>query len=159
MVLIGGCAVDEVTFGFYIADIDQLAAELARTLGIRLYSHSSPMIGPWYSSQDLNAMTKALREGGPGTTALREAAALSTGQSYYELVLNNPEPGYTAPEFPGGGDCLLRVRAGAVELKQIERKLHNSDLPFKRLKGQGGSVLKNIRIWMRRLTTSVTHIR
>lgn len=121
---------NEATFGFSATDIDQLAAELARALGVRLYAQRSPMIGSWYSSQDLNAAIKTLKEKGPEAAV----AAFKVEQSVYELVPNNPEPGYTAPEFPGGGDYLLRVRAETAELQQIEQKLRDSTLPFKRLK-------------------------
>jgi hypothetical protein len=124
---------EQVTFGFDAVDIVQLADELARALGIRLHSHHSPMIGPWYSSVDLSAVFRAMTEGGPG--AVEQAAAPSVGQGGYELVLNDPEPGYTAPEFPAGGHCLLRVHAGSIELQRIESKLRDAGLPFKRLKG------------------------
>jgi hypothetical protein len=90
------------------------------------------MIGPWYSSQDVSAVLKALREGDPGS--MQEAVAPGAGQSYYELVLNDPEPGYTAPEFPDGGNCLLRVTADSMELQRIESRLRDSGMPFKRLR-------------------------
>lgn len=130
-------AVDQATFGFDTPDIDHLAAELMRILGIQLFAQSSPMIGPWYSSEDLGAMfwviQKVLEQGGP--EAAQEIASTGADRSYYELVQNNPEPGYTAPEFPGGGHYLLRVRAEAAELQAVERKLHDAGLRFRRLKG------------------------
>jgi hypothetical protein len=94
---------------------------------------------------------KALNEGDPG--AVKEAVAPRARPSYYELVLNDPEPGYTAPEFPDGGNCLLRVRAQSVEVQRIEGQLRDSGSPFKRLKGVAvspeGPAAEHGRSWAR----------
>jgi hypothetical protein len=111
------------TYGFPAAEIHQLAAELARALEIDLHLQQSPLAGPWYSSEDLAAITKAIREGKEPIEPDRRL----------HLVLNDPEPGYRAPTFPGGGDCLLTVWAQADTLNGIEAALRDSDLPFRRL--------------------------
>jgi hypothetical protein len=111
------------TYGFSAADIHQLAADLARALEIDLYLQQSPLAGPWYSSEDLAAITKAIREGKEPLEPDRRL----------DLVLNDPEPGYRAPTIPGGGDCLLTVWAQADALNGIEETLRDSGLPFRRL--------------------------
>ena len=67
--------------------------------------------------EDLRTVVKALKEG---------KEVQPSGK--FELVSNDPEPGYTAPHFPGGGDCILRVRAGPDELFEIEEKLRKAGL-------------------------------
>jgi hypothetical protein len=114
----------EEIYGFCAADIHELAAVLAASLEVRLYRQLSPLIGPWYSSEDLASVIQAFRAG-------RE---VSQPARSLELILNDPEPGVTRPEFPGGGTCLLCVKAGAAELDAIEQALQDSGLRFKRLR-------------------------
>ena len=109
-------------YGFWATSIDELAETLSQALEIHLYRQLSPMIGPWHIDEDLCTVVKALKEG---------KEVQSSGK--FELVLNDPEPGYTAPDFPGGGDCILRVRAGPDELVEIEEKLRKAGLQFKLL--------------------------
>jgi hypothetical protein len=126
----------EVVYSFIGIEIDQLSERLAQVLNIRFYSHSSPMIGPWYSSMDLNKLAKDVREVNKEEDLLKKIVSLNQDESQYQLVLNDPDPGYRPPDIPGAGDCLLRISAGIDELKQVEKKLHASDLPFKRIKNE-----------------------
>jgi hypothetical protein len=109
-------------YGFWATSIDELAETLNQALEIHLYRQFSPMIGPWYIDEDLYTVVKAFKEG---------EEVQSSGK--FELVLNDPESGYTAPDFPGEGDCILRVRAGPDELAEIEEKLRKAGLQFKLL--------------------------
>lgn len=110
------------TYGFRAQDIHQLAAELSRALETRLYPQQSPMIGPWYSSEDLVAVKEGLIEGKGYVEPAR----------CFELLLNEREPGTTGPAFPVG-DCHLLVWARAEEFDDIELALRNSGRPFERL--------------------------
>jgi hypothetical protein len=109
------------TYGFSATDIHGLAADLARELEIVLYLQQSPQIGPWYSSEDLSAITGAIREG---------MQPVEPERSFW-LTLNNPEPGYRGPTIPDGGHCLLTVWAPEDVLDDIEDTLRRSGLPFR----------------------------
>jgi hypothetical protein len=123
-----------VTFGFPSPDIDELARRLSDVLQIPLYRQESPMIGPWYSSADYQKAFQAIKEGNADMHAL---ANNSKGCSVnLELVLNDPEPGYTAPEFPGGGHALLKVQGSRKAIRQIEKKLSAARLSAKRLESR-----------------------
>jgi hypothetical protein len=109
-------------YGFWATRIEELAEALSQVLEIRLYRQFSPMIGTWYTDEDPDTIVLALKEG-------KEVTGIeSSGR--FELVLNDPEPGYMAPHFPGGGDCILRVTADLDELVEIEEKLRKSGLQF-----------------------------
>lgn len=124
---------DDVIFGFRMADIHELAETLTRVLEIRLYPYRSPLIGPWYDSENLNRLIAAARKGTPPEARKEAPDSTNQGRPYHlELTLNNHDG--IAPTFPGGGHCLLRVHgAGPAELQGIERKLRASGLRFKRL--------------------------
>lgn len=112
--------------GFWAIGIDDLAETLSRSLGIRLYHHSSPMIGTWYSDTDLGTLIQQLKEG--------KKPDPTQHSGMFELVLNDPEPGYRRPEFPGKSECLLRVEADVKERIEIEEKLRQSGLHFEVLR-------------------------
>jgi hypothetical protein len=115
--------VAHILFGFEQSDIKQLAETLSHVLNVRLNAYHSPIDGPWYSSIDYDALYQETPESEnppPGP--------------YFKIGLNDPEPGYTAPQFPRGGRYLLGVRGEPAELEAIERKLSESGLSFKRLK-------------------------
>lgn len=124
---------DDVIFGFRMADIHKLAETLTRVLGIRLYPYQSPLIGPWYDSENLNTLISVVREGALPEPLKEALDSTNQRRSYHlELTLNNHDG--VAPTFPGGGHCLLRVHgAGPAELQEIERRLRASGLRFKRL--------------------------
>jgi hypothetical protein len=109
-------------YGFWATGIEELAEALSQVLEIRLYRQFSPMIGTWYTDEDLCTIVRALKEG-------KEVEGIQSS-ARFQLVLNDPEPGYTAPDFPGGGDFILRVRADLDELVEIEEKLCKSGLQF-----------------------------
>ncbi len=100
-------------YGFEAASIEELAAALERELGVRMFPNQSPLIGPWFASQDPAALVAARREGTP----------YQPEPPHLQLVLNDPEPGYTAPEHPDGGTYILRVSAPAPLLRELVEKL------------------------------------
>lgn len=112
------------TYGFSTTDIHRLAADLTQVLGITLYLQKSPLIGPWYSSDDLSAISEAIREGVQPTAP----------ECSFWLTLNDPEPGYRGPTIPGGGHCLFMVWAPEDALDGIEDAMRKSDLPFRHLR-------------------------
>lgn len=113
-------------YGFCAEDIHQLAVDLSQSLETRLYAQESPMIGPWYSSEDLVAVKEALTEGKGYVEPAR----------CFQLLPNDSEPGMTDPAFPGGGNCQLLVWARAEEFDDIEQALRDSGWPFERLEGR-----------------------
>jgi hypothetical protein len=115
-----------VTYRFNEYDIDQLAGRISQALAITLYPQQSPMIGRWYSDIDLQPIVKAIREGQP--------PPIPRPGPRFELVPNDPEPGYTPPTILGGGHCLLQIHADPAELPDIEAKLRQAGLTFKRRK-------------------------
>jgi len=112
-------------YGLEGPSIEHVAASLSEALETVLYRQQSPMIGPWYTNLDLQAVLPELASG---------QSMISEDGPNLELVLNDPEPGYTGPEFPGGGDLLLRVDGSAEEIANIEEQLHLGGLHFQRLK-------------------------
>jgi len=50
-------------YGFWAKRIDELAEALSQVLEIRLYRQFSPMIGTWYTDEDLCAIVQARKEG------------------------------------------------------------------------------------------------
>jgi hypothetical protein len=109
----------EAVFGFDVPSIHVVAEQISAVLGIHLYLYESPLMGPWYSSQQLGALERAVRAG--DTRTAQEIGCQLANQFIVELSLNDPEPGSRPPEIPGGDDCLLRVRGSAVELQAMER--------------------------------------
>ncbi len=130
---------EDIYIFFTTLSMDQLAKEMSQLLEIRLYLHQSPMIGPWYSSEDLDALSKAVREGRKFEEVietLRQEGKLDANRTF-DLQLNDPgDPHYGGPQVRGGGDYILRVRADPDDLVEIEEKLHHSDLQFKLHKRQ-----------------------
>src|SRR5262249_10285301 len=119
----------EVAYGFDEMDIHRLAELLAQALGIRLYAQQSPMIGPWYSSAGSSGLTTRSRKGEPVVQL----------QRHLTVVLNDPEPGYTAPDYPRGGHLLLLVSGERQWLGELEAKLQAAGMPVRRLaKGESG---------------------
>jgi hypothetical protein len=112
-------------YGLEGTSIEGVAESLSEVLQIPLFPQRSPMIGPWYTNLDLQAVLPELASG---------QSMLSEDGPNPELVLNDPEPGYTGPEFPGGGDLLLRVDGSAEEIANVEEQLHLGGLHFQRLK-------------------------
>ena len=130
------------TYGFSTTlSMAQLAEVISQLLDIRLYLHHSPIIGPWYGSQDLDAISEAVRGGKKLEEAietLEKEGKLDASGRTFNLELNDPgDPHYGGPQFPGGGDYILRVRADPNDLVEIEEKLRNPDLPFRLHKRQG----------------------
>jgi hypothetical protein len=113
------------TYGFVEHDIDRLAEQISQALSISLYRQFSPMIGQWYTDVDVGKMIAAFLKG--------ERTENPQPAARFQLLLNDPEPGYTSPTFPGEGNCLLQVGLNPAELIQIEAKLRQAGLAFKRL--------------------------
>lgn len=124
----------EAVYGFEAGNIDGLAKSLESALRIRLYSHQSPMIGPWYSSHDLDSIAKAARNG--GRDAAKEVAEKieSQGIPGLEIVENDPDPYRGGPEIPNGGEYLLRVVGVPQQVRRIEKRLSLSDLAYRKLR-------------------------
>jgi len=124
----------EVIYGFETTNIDHLVEALAPILKCRLYSHLSPMIGPWYSSHDLDSVGKMFREGGVDKAGEAVSKLEAQGIPNVEIVLNDLDPYRGGPEFPNGGFYLLKVSANPEIVYEIEERLSKSDLEFKKLR-------------------------
>ena len=105
--------------------IDELADSLSEALGIKFYLCQSPMIGRWYTNMDVQAALAQLRNG---------QQIEGADGPILELVLNDPEPGYTGPEFAAGGKFLLRLDSSPDEIARIEAQLGQAGIPLTRLK-------------------------
>jgi hypothetical protein len=110
------------TYGFTGMTIEETAQAIEQAAGVKLYQQNSPMIGPWYTDADLSALVQALRAGKP--------ADASAAPESYQLILNDPEPGYMAPEFPGGYTSLLTFSGSPDERMSLEEKLRKAGLRF-----------------------------
>ena len=113
-------------YGFKGIGLEALAAALEQACGVTLHQYQSPMIGPWYSDVDMAPMFKALREG--------RAPAANLPPAKFELLLNDPEPGYQGPQFGGGFQCLLRYGGKPEDLPALEAQLTAAGLKHQRLK-------------------------
>ncbi len=130
---------EKVTYGFKERDIALLADSLSKILQIHLYSHQSPMRGPWYSSQDLNASAQAVKQAlkHHDFDTIAEINRATEEQPLIELELNDPDP-YYIPIFPDEKvKCVLRVRENQAELRDMENKLRASGLHYIELKREG----------------------
>ncbi len=131
-----GIDLDEVTYGFYERDIALLADSLLRVLGIHLFLQQSPMIGPWYSSMDLNNLLQIIKKARESCDFERisEINDAAMSEPDFELRLNDPDP-YYSPAFPDEKvHCILRIRGKRDLLDAIEDKLHASGLKYVELK-------------------------
>ena len=125
---------EKVVYGFKAKDIDRLVDSLSTILRIRFYPHQSPMIGPWYSSHDLDSIGKAMRECGHDEAKELAAKMETDGIPHIEIVLNDPDLYYGGSEIPNAGDYLLRVTTNQQKVREIEKRLCNSNLIFKKLR-------------------------
>ncbi|MFC1884678.1 hypothetical protein ACFL2O_07900 [Thermodesulfobacteriota bacterium] len=124
----------EVIYGFDTTHIEHLLETLEPVLKCRLYSHISPMIGPWYSSHDLDSVQEMLREGHIDEAEQVAAKIEAHGIPNVEIVLNDPDPYRGGPEFPNGFVYLLKVSANPEMVNEIDDRLSKSDLEFKKLR-------------------------
>ena len=124
----------EVIYGFDTTNINHLLETLSPILKCRLYSHQSPMIGPWYSSHNFDSVHKILRKSGVDEAKEAVAKLESQGIPNVEIVLNYPDPYRGGPEFPNGGYYLLKVSADPELVNKIEERLSKSDIEFKKLR-------------------------
>lgn len=125
---------EEVIYGFEATDIDLLVNSLSTILRIRFYPHQSPMIGPWYSSHDLDSIGKAMRECGHDEAKELIAKMEADGTPHIEVVLNDPDPYRGGTEIPNGGNYLLKITTNQQKVREIDKRLRNSDLVFKKLR-------------------------
>ena len=122
----------KIVYGFKEPDIEKLAESLSTIIGIRLHALQSPMIGPWYSSQDALAIVEAVRSG--NQEMVQALVAASEREPQITLMLNdNGDAYYGGAEFPGQSACLLRVEANSDLLRELEGKLRSSGLSYKEL--------------------------
>lgn len=121
---------EEVIYGFEMKNIDQLATSLSSLLKVHLYPKFSPMEGKWYSSYEITRREQRLQD--DRQRSIKETSDIPNAA--YTLRANDPEPGYTAPEFPGGGYYLLKVTSSPSVLSDIDKTLSASGLQFKELK-------------------------
>jgi hypothetical protein len=126
---------DEVTYGFYASNIARLAGSLSKILQIHLYSHQSPMDGPWYSSHDLDSLSQAVKQALEQNDfeAIAEINRTAEVQPLFEIVLNDPDP-YYCPKFPEKVHCVLRFKESLEGLSESEDKLRASGLNYIELK-------------------------
>jgi hypothetical protein len=127
-------AEEEVVYRFKAPDIDRLVDSMSTILRVRFYSHQSPMIGPWYSSHDLDSIGKAMKECGHDEAKDLAAKMEVDGIPHIEIVLNDPDQYRGGLEIPNGGDYLLRVTTNQQKVRKIDKRLSNSDLVFKKLR-------------------------
>ena len=125
---------EKACYGFKARGIEQLVESLSTILKIRFYRHLSPMDGVWYSSHDLDSIGKALRECGHDKANELAAKMEAEGIPHIEIVENDPDPYYGGPKIANGGDYLLRVTTNQQKLREIEKKLRNTGLVFKKLR-------------------------
>lgn len=109
--------------GFSHDSIELLAQNLIQLLDIKLYKQMSPMIGTWFSSDDIGSLMKAMRN--------KEPIVVQVPSIHYELMANDAEPGYTSPTFPEGGEYLLYIKTGNREkFSNLLAILEGSELEF-----------------------------
>lgn len=121
----------EVTFVFEGANtsMDQFAKSLESIFGIGMYLYQFSMIGPWYSSIDLNPDPKRQSDG--KSDAAKEVSDEESEVHYLEIRSNNCPSDEGGPEFPNAGDYILMIVASSRKFPQIERELGETNLKFK----------------------------
>jgi hypothetical protein len=123
-----------VIYGFDTTHIEHHLEKLESVLKCRLYPHKSPMIGPWYSSHDLDSFQKMLKEGRVDEAEKVVAKSEARGIPNVGIVLNDPDPYRGGSEIPNGAFYLLKISADPEMVHEIEDRLSQSDLEFKKLR-------------------------
>jgi hypothetical protein len=66
--------------------------------------------------------------------ALRRLESLRQGSPDVILCLNDAEPGYASPEYPGGGKYVVRITGEDEVLNKLEQTLFTPALGLRRLR-------------------------
>ncbi len=105
-------------YGLEGADIDDLAATLSEVLEMRLYQQHSPMIGPWYTNLDLQAVASV----GDVLDMIEIARSVSVSAPVKTYILDLVEATRTHPSLVLGASPrsalflqrLARARAASL---------------------------------------------
>ena len=109
-----------------------LAELVSSILGIRLHAYHSPMIGPWYTSENLSALRQAVES--RGSDSASDWNNVTSTDPEISLELNDPEPGYLSPIYPGGAEFVLSIAGSPAVVEDIEHKLRAAGVGIVRRK-------------------------
>jgi hypothetical protein len=113
------------------SQLEDIAELLASTLSINMHEYQSPMIGPWYSSQDLESVMTAVRSN--DSELLNELTADDKVYPDITIQLNHPDPYHGGPSYPSAGPCILLIEGSSSDLQEIEAIIKASTLHLTRV--------------------------
>lgn len=125
---------DSCVYGFPAADLAPLAAQLASALGLNLYPVFSPMIGPWYASVDIKAVSAAMKQ---GLVPQLAPVHLAWGRQVDIELRHNADWDSGCQDYPGDWQSVMTVTAQDLDQAALEAALRSAGLVFGLLPRQG----------------------